>query len=94
MIVSVSWIPPYSLANVLINYELILSGTHSNTLISHSTTDTNYTIVLSNLCDDYVLTVIPVNGAGNGEKTNTTLYELEGKHGVCMCIYLCLYVCV
>ena len=79
-LVTVHWSPPYSLVNVpIVNYTLLIAGLLSDYSMIHVSTQPSHVFSLPDLCDQYVLTVIPSNDAGDGINSTIDVYKLPGE---------------
>ena len=69
----VSWTAPYSLDGVpILGYNVTVSGVHTgvSTALASST---SIELELGNSCDNFTITVVPLNAVGNGLPAMTTI---------------------
>ena len=77
-IISLAWTPPFSLdiTNVDPDITYCVGVDNSNSLVIFyqcGITDTQYNSFRSTPCDNYTITITPVNIVGNGTSSNVTL---------------------
>ena len=77
--VFLTWTPPYTLENVPITgYNVTTTRVHSGG-VTHSTYNgPNTTLSLSDTCENYVFSVVPINAVGNGAPSTVAVSYLQG----------------
>ena len=88
--INISFVPPHTLHNVPIaSYHLTLRALHTNTTTSVilSNTTLSSLLPLPTQCEEYSISITPVNGAGDGYTATQRIKVMEGKEAsVCVCV--------
>ena len=85
--INISFVPPHTLHNVpIVSYHLTLRALHTNTTTSIilSNTTLSSLLPLPTQCEEYSVSITPVNGAGDGYTVTQRIKVIEGKR-VCVC---------
>ena len=77
--VFLTWTPPYTLENVPITgYNVTTTRVHSGGATHSTYNGPNTTLSLSDTCEDYVFSVVPINAVGNGWPRTVAVNYLQG----------------
>ena len=91
--INISFVPPHTLHNVPIaSYHLTLRALHTNTTTSIilSNTTLSSLLPLPTQCEEYSVSITPVNGAGNGYTATQRIKVIEGKEASVWCVCVCV----
>ena len=77
--VLLTWTPPYTLENVPITgYNVTTTRVHSGG-VTHSTySGPNTMLSLSDTCENYIFSVVPINAVGYGPPSTVAVSYLQG----------------